>query len=410
MRNGRQKLILTLLYGTLAAPLYAGTFTVENLNDAGAGSLRAAIEAANTNPGADIINFDPGLNGTINLASSLPEIFEDVEINGPGADSVTVDGGTMHQLFIFLDITASLSDLTLSNGNAKKGGGAVSNEGDLVINNCIMSNNFAIVSGGAIDNFGGNLTLNQSTLTGNFLDEFGFGGAIANDGAGTVSVINSTIHGNFADFSGGAIDNQGMLTIIGSTLSGNTSDFGGAIENAGDLIIHNSTLSGNTGMTLGGAIDNFGGTVTLDFSTLTGNTANAGGGIGSDGTVTVKNSLIVNTISGGNCDIDGGSTLNSLGVNFATDSSCAGFTETTQGGINLGALADNGGETQTHALLSESVAIDAATDCTLVDGTTPVTEDQRGVSRPLGPECDSGAFEAEIIPSDVFFSSGFENS
>ena len=72
-----------------------------------------------------------------------------------------------------------------------------------------------------------------------------------------------------------------------------------------------------------------------------------------------------------------------VGANFDTDGTCealdADFTQVTPGQLALGPLADNGGPTETHALLSGSVAIDAVTDCTLLDGSTPVTEDQRDV-------------------------------
>lgn len=408
--TGRHTLIFSLLCGFAALPLYADTFNVDNLNDDGSGSLRAAIEAANGNAGSDVIDFDPGLNGTINLASPLPDVQEDLDINGPGAELVTVDGGMMHRPFTFTsNINASISDLTIANGNAEDdSGGGIVNEGILVLNNCILSDNFAEISGGAIDNVGGNLVLNQSLIFSNSTGEGGFGGGIANDTGGSVDVIESTLQGNSADFSGGAIDNQGTVTFIRSTTSGNNSDFGGAIENSGDLIIRNSTFSGNTGITMGGGLDNFGGSVTIDFSTLTNNSADTGGGIGSDGTVTVKNSLVVNSTNGGNCDIDPGSTLVAQGTNFATDSSCAGFTQSTPGAVNLGALADNGGQTQTHALLAGSVAIDAAIDCTQADGPSPVTQDQRGVARPQGDDCDSGSFEAPAGPSDTFFLDGFE--
>jgi len=90
------------------------------------------------------------------------------------------------------------------------------------------------------------------------------------------------------------------------------------------------------------------------------------------------------------------------GTNFDTDGSCgAGFTKVTPAELNLGPLADNGGPTKTHALQTGSVAIDAASDCTLLDGTTPVTTDQRGVLWPQDGDDDSsavgdvGAYEVE---------------
>ncbi|MEM4283894.1 MAG: choice-of-anchor Q domain-containing protein, partial [Candidatus Caldarchaeum sp.] len=124
-----------------------------------------------------------------------------------------------------------------------------------------------------------------------------------------------------------------------------------------------------------------------------GNSAGLGGGIYNNGTVNIKNTIVANSPSGGNCFNFGG-TFNASGVNFDTDGSCSGFNQVTPAQLNLGSLANNGGPTQTHALLAGSVAIDAVSDCTLQDGTTPVTQDQRGVSRPQGARCDVGAFES----------------
>jgi hypothetical protein len=116
--------------------------------------------------------------------------------------------------------------------------------------------------------------------------------------------------------------------------------------------------------------------------------------------VTIKNAIVANSTSGGDCFKYSG-TFTALGKNFDTDGTCPGFTQVTSAQLNLGPLADNGGPTQTHALLPGSVAIDAVTDCTLVDGTTPVTEDQRGVPRPQGAACDVGAFETTAGNGDV---------
>src|SRR5438552_195513 len=76
-------------------------FTVTNLADSGSGSLRAAIEAANTNPGADVIKFAGGLKGTIILSSTNGElsVTDDLTIDGPGANQLTVSGGDVTRVF-----------------------------------------------------------------------------------------------------------------------------------------------------------------------------------------------------------------------------------------------------------------------------------------------------------------------
>lgn len=409
-RRSVQALIAFSTCMAVSGVLHAESFLVENLNDSGVGTLRAAIVSANANPGPDTIDFDAGLNGTIVLASALPNLTEDVVISGPGAEVITVSGNSLLQpFFIAGDSTVTLSGLTIADGQSGIGGG-VGNEGDLTITHCVLTNNHAETDGGAIDNFGGSLVVNQSTLTGNTMGESGVGAGISNTGAGTVSIIESTFTGNTAGFSGGAIYNEDTITIVRSTLSSNSAGFyGGAVENTGTLTIRNSTLSENVAGELGGGIDNLGGEVSVEFSTLTENAASSGGGIGNDGgSVKNKNTLVVKSTAGGNCVNFGGGTFTALGVNFATDASCPEFTQATAGEVNLGPLADNGGPTQTHALLATSVAIDAALDCTLSDSATPVTQDQRGQARPAGPECDSGAFEGSASVPDTIFLDGFE--
>src|SRR5206468_5276214 len=83
-----------------AGPKPSGqTFTVTNLFDSGPGSLRAAIDDANAAPGAATINFAPGLKGTIVLGSALT-ITDDVTINGPGGQKVTVSGNGASRVFV----------------------------------------------------------------------------------------------------------------------------------------------------------------------------------------------------------------------------------------------------------------------------------------------------------------------
>ena len=134
----------------------------------------------------------------------------------------------------------------------------------------------------------------------------------------------------------------------------------------------------------------------MTHSTFSDNAAsNQGGAIYASSPVTLENSILADIPSGGNCSgtiVDGGG-------NLSTDASCAFSDATSQNSVAsaglLSPLAANGGPTQTFALPSGSPAIDAAVaaNCTATD--------QRGVLRPQGPQCDSGAFELDAGPIDT---------
>jgi hypothetical protein len=118
-------------------------------------------------------------------------------------------------------------------------------------------------------------------------------------------------------------------------------------------------------------------------STFFGNSSSVDGGILNDGTLTFRNTIVANS-TGVNCTNNGG--LVDGGGNLSwPDATCPGLNADPL----LGPLADNGGPTQTHALLPGSPAIDAA----LLANCPPT--DQRGVIRPQGTGCDIGAFELE---------------
>jgi HYR domain-containing protein len=360
----------------------ASNFTVTNLDDSGAGSLRQAILDANANSGADSIDFQDELAGTITLTSGeLPQITEALMINGPGVFSIIVSGNHASRVFdINNGITVSIAGLTISDGQISGNGGGILNNGNLTLTNVVLSGNSSGLGGGAIFN---------------------------ND---TLMITDCTLSGNSANnnnASGGGILSNGPLTITNSTLSGNSAVRGGGIYNnngKSSMTIINSTLSGNSAINTGGGINNFG-TANISFTTLSGNSAgaNGGGGIFVDAiaTLNIKNSIVANSTSGGDCSSSG--TFNATGTNFTTNGVCPGFTVVTPAQLKLGPLADNGGNTQTHALQPGSVAIDAAPDCTDLSGNpgspkvvTPratVTTDQRGVSRPQGSACDVGSYE-----------------
>src|SRR5947207_13144987 len=81
-----------------AAPATAATFTVTNLNDAGAGSLRDAVSQANLAAGADSVAFQAGLSGTITLTTGDIAILDSVTISGTGA-TVSISGNNANRIF-----------------------------------------------------------------------------------------------------------------------------------------------------------------------------------------------------------------------------------------------------------------------------------------------------------------------
>jgi Ca2+-binding RTX toxin-like protein len=300
------------------------------------------VAETNAAPGQDIITFD--VTGTITLVSAAPIVVTDyLTIDGPGANLLTVSGNRTHQiLFVRPGSVLNIARLTLADG---------SNAG---------------FAGGAIGNFGGIVNVFDTT----FLRNSAFaGGAIENTNGGTVVIFGSTFSGNSA-LPGGAIANAGSaLTITNSTFVGNSGHTGGAIWSGtqgpgrdASLRITHSTFSGNTAVAEGPAL----------YTGFIGDPAS------------VENSLFAGNGCVGTI-IDGGGNLD------WPDSGCPGV----NGDPRLAPLADNGGPTPTTALGQGSAAIDAAVSARCLP------TDQRGVARPFGLGCDSGAYEYDVVDPDT---------
>lgn len=273
--------------------------------------------------------------------------------------------------------------------------------------------------GGGIYSYEADVVLTDSTIED--AEALQFGGAIANDGAfdsqasrGSLLMERSTLSDNAAGYSGGGVYNHGQhIRIRNSTLAGNHADItgGGGVYTDlewADVRLINSTLSDNHSDGGAGAVGNFmiyPSLVVLTQSTFVGN---IGHDAAIEGTFASKNSIFDN--EQGNCFVPVGGSFTDIGVNLSSDDSCGSFTQVTSAQLALGPLADNGGPTPTHALLPGSVAIDAAPDCTDLDG-EPIEADQRGIPRPADGDddgtsvCDIGAFE---VGTDVLFANGFE--
>jgi hypothetical protein len=310
-------------------------------------TLRAAIQQAGLTEGEDTINFASGVRGTIPLNSSLQELLivndssaaKDLTINGPGARVLTVSGNNASRVFwIRTFANATINGLSISGGNTR-------------------------AFGGGIYNNGGTLTLNNSTVSGNTAFA-GHGGGIANDNGGTLTLTRTTVSGN-----------QAIAEVIGGTRNGGA---GGGISNiSGSLTLTNSTVSGNTATDNAGGIDNHSGTLlTLTNTTVTNNSP---GGIVNSGSATLTNTIVAGNSPSNFPDVQG--SFASQGPNLIGQAPL------------LGPLQNNGGATNTHALLPGSPAIDTGTNANCL------SPDQRGVARPKDGDqngssiCDIGAYE-----------------
>jgi Prealbumin-like fold domain len=351
-----------VLLGIGATPAAATTFVVNSTSDPatpdnvcspapGGCTLRDAVDDAGP---ADMVSV-PG--GAYQLTQG-PLRPSGESIVGAGARSTIINGGGVGGVFVVITAGNRLSGVTLTNGGGQNqegaGGGGI-----------LLTSSFAPAS----------ITVVNTTISGN---AGLFGAGIANNG-GTLTLIGSTVSGNIAfatsvGTAGGGLGLQGGTTrIINSTISGNIANSGETTAGGGGIYFN---VSSNTTLSL-----------TIENSTIANNRAETGAGLfmaGSTGTsVTVSHTIVADNLlvtgqTGSSCNRD----LLSLIADhdIADDASCdfAGAPRDPQ----IGGLANNGGQTNTHALAITSPAINAGTSC-------PST-DQRGFAR--DGACDIGAF------------------
>src|SRR5919108_2831592 len=203
------------------ATAQAATFNVTNLNDSGAGSFRAALnanDANNNQPTVDDIVFDSSLSGTIYTTGLYT--FEPVNIQGPGAGQVSVyESGSPNGVFFTNQVSSgdpvTISGLTLY--GAENAYGIYNYDASLTLNNTVVRNNGGYCGGGIV-NIIGSLTLNSSTVSDNYA---GDGGGICTI-FGSTTFNSSTVSGNFAyDDGGGMYAVYGPHTFNDSTVSDN---------------------------------------------------------------------------------------------------------------------------------------------------------------------------------------------
>ena len=405
---------ISLIFGSISN---AATFTVNTTNDtidanAGNGicadsvgdcSLRAAIGETNqlatvvatrintiTLPagiytltitgGSELLNA----SGDLNIRNS-----SNLTINGDNARTSIIQAGTIKStnatdgdgidrvisVFNSGAVILSLNNLTVRHGKrnfvgfTSEGGGvlyraALSSGGSLSINNCAILDNASEDSGGGFFS-DTNTTITNSLIARNVAITNSDGGGIAfsqtETASTTLNLINTTISGNSIDGNGGGLSVT-RFNVAGLTATAN---------------LTNCTIVGNTALGSSGR----GGGISVDLTS----------------TIRLRNSIVAGnsaTISGNDLARRGTSTALAIisgGTNLVGDATTStgwdGTDLLNNTSANLGALANNGGETDTHSVPTGSSALNAGQNC-VVDATCAtfnapanVMTDQRGQNR-----------------------------
>jgi hypothetical protein len=349
MRVFRSSGLFLLAVVAIALAAYADTITVTNLDDDGPGSLRQAIDDAD--PG-DTIEFAAGLTGTITLTTGELDIREDLTINGPGADRLTVSGNHDSRVFDIFDVDVTITGLTIADGDAGVGGGIYCERTGLDLIGCTIRDCDGDDGGGICVYLDSELYMENCTVSGNWAEE---------DGGGICSWWSD-------------------LELVNCTVSDNEADDG----DGGGICVDEACLY-------------------MEFCTVTDNWANdRGGGVYYDPGAADCGGFDNTIFYGNDCVGDGEDfwgEFRSYGYNLIGDL-YDDYDELANPGTDifdedpmLGPLQDNGGPTETHALLAGSPAIDAGS-CEAADA--DIETDQRGVERPQGEACDIGAYEYEV--------------
>lgn len=381
--------------------------------------------------------------GVMTVTNSLVQDNSEIAINNlaPGKLLVTNSVITNNYIGINNDDTAIVSDTTVSEsdtGIRSKGfitisatavisnNSGISNRGEMSVLNSTVSHNFefsGIYQGdgpNTVSSYIYNTDISYNYYSGIWLDSGSLyvlesdihhnvaparGGGVFADNVLTVTIHASSIHHNTiaepANGCGGGINFSGKaFRLSSSVIHSNTVQFapgmaGGLCISTWTLVpasvIINSTISNNSAIDTGGIF--FTGPLLITNTTVYGNEGTTIGGLSAstNSSVTINNSVIANNV-GGNCS---GTGIVSGGHNLDSGISC---NFTNMGDLSntaplLGPLQDNGGPTWTHALLTDSPAIDAG------DNVSCPATDQRGYMRPQdgdddnNPVCDIGAYE-----------------
>ncbi|MCP5468831.1 MAG: DUF4215 domain-containing protein [Deltaproteobacteria bacterium] len=373
------KLAISLSLVLWSSLSLAATFTVNSFEDiddentadeecaiagTGACTLRAAISQANVLGGSHTIVLQEGtylitgaMGDDTNHEGDL-DITNHMTLQGQGARKTILKRvGNGRVVHIFLGSKVILQDLTIRDGNLPEdighGAGIYNQEGDLSLYRCHVLNNTnqetnGIYNGGGVYSGYGDLTIEQSTIANNKSMSSG-GGIFMLEG--NFQLHNSTISNNFANDNGG-----GML--IGTPI---------------ESLVSYSTILLNKG-------------------------EGQGGGVYVGLPVSFKGNIIaLNQYKNDPFDPQADCVFDLVleGHNLiGVDCFLENFESTDQIGTSdspidplIGPLQDNGGPTDTHALLAGSRALSNG------DPENCPEFDQRGFARAEGDGCDIGAFQ-----------------
>jgi len=427
---------------TFSVTVEGSSQVVSNTNDSGQGSLREAVTGASS---GDVILFDlSSYPATIELQSAI-EVASDVTIRAPARGDVAVSGRSQHRVFDLNgqgDRNLVLENMELMNGLAPRiptnnggyestDGGLIRGLGTLTIENSFLHDSTSIDPSGGSNYLGDGGCLQWSgdvTISGSeFRDCVGHSGAAFDIVDSEATIEESTIASNHSPTSNaGCCFVRGTLDLIDSTVvdnevrgDTNNGQYGGAFylqsdssiggpRGDGSSLFLNSTIAGN-GATANGGVALLEAPLHVVFSTVTNNAADdgiAGGGFNSNnsagafwilsGEVRLHNSIVSGNSADEYSDIEG--PVVESGKNFVGDvengesPNLSGRVDTSA--VQLGAIGQNGGPTQTIVPTNQSPVIDAAPSCDDHTGSA-LSTDQRGSSRPSGGACDVGSVEVQ---------------
>ncbi len=356
--------------------------------------------------------------------------------NGDLAGDIHTWGGGIANWYGALTLTRS----TISDNEATGGGGISNTFSDtsgtatVVMTDSSVSGNTALGGGGILNEDHAVATCTDSTISGNRTGSgVGFG-LFTNSGAGflnfgaTATFTGCTVSDNVAANRGGGLQNYSLhislpsvMTLTNSTISGNRTENGGPaafLNDNGTATLTNCTISDNQAADTAGGIYTVGGTMNLRSTTVTANRllvpSHGAGGIWASGPMVLRNTIVAGNfhdetnqaLYAPDCTSGSFTFPVSEGYSLVGDGyHCPGLHDGVNGDrigtlaapidAKLGPLADYGGPTLTHALMSGSPAIDGGNPAAPGSGGTACpTTDQRGESRPTGAACDVGSVES----------------